>query len=570
MSSIIDPEKLKQAYTKLCTTKRHKYSYGTAGFRDKALYLDTVIFTTAISACVRSIELQGRPIGVMITASHNPPEDNGVKIVEPRGEMLIPEWEPVATNLANMVGFAESYDKFASYLFEELLPKHPGLRGGVNSLTSPLIVLGYDSRESSLRLAECFLNTLKVFNAHCSPTVVNHGLVTTPQLHFLTYLQNENRGNETEFSYKDYESYFYEAWETACDLYNLKFGSKSVDQNQNQKQNQNGLPFDKLVVDCANGVGSLKLKQFLFDKFPREFTSHFQFINDDWEHPEMLNRECGADFVKTNQCLPRGVDVNSLKGALCCSLDGDADRIVFYFIDEGGKFRLLDGDRIATLLAKFFQWQQTEGQLENLKLGVVQTAYANGSSTKYLTDTLRCPVTCTKTGVKHLHHAAQENYDIGVYFEANGHGTVLFSEKFYDTCRQNSTSSPTYKKLMAFSRVINHTVGDAMTDLLAVILTLGILNWTPARWYEEYTDLPNKLTKVVVPDRTIYKTTNEERTLLSPEGIQTRIDALVSHVKSGRAFVRPSGTEDAVRVYCEGADAEEVELLSGQIAELLV
>lgn len=30
---------------------------------------------------------------------------------------------------------------------------------------------------------------------------------------------------------------------------------------------------------------------------------------------------------------------------------------------------------------------------------------------------------CAKTGVKHLHHKAQE-FDIGVYFEANGHGTV--------------------------------------------------------------------------------------------------------------------------------------------------
>lgn len=35
-------------------------------------------------------------------------------------------------------------------------------------------------------------------------------------------------------------------------------------------------------------------------------------------------------------------------------------------------------------------------------------------------------VRCTKTGVKHLHHAAQE-FDIGVYFEANGHGTVSIS-----------------------------------------------------------------------------------------------------------------------------------------------
>ena len=31
------------------------------------------------------------------------------------------------------------------------------------------------------------------------------------------------------------------------------------------------------------------------------------------------------------------------------------------------------------------------------------------------------------TGVKHLHHKAS-GYDVGVYFEANGHGTVLFSD----------------------------------------------------------------------------------------------------------------------------------------------
>lgn len=35
-------------------------------------------------------------------------------------------------------------------------------------------------------------------------------------------------------------------------------------------------------------------------------------------------------------------------------------------------------------------------------------------------------VLCVDTGVKHLHHAALK-FDIGVYFEANGHGTVVFS-----------------------------------------------------------------------------------------------------------------------------------------------
>ena len=40
-------------------------------------------------------------IGVMITASHNPAPDNGVKLVDPAGEMLENSWESIATKVAN-------------------------------------------------------------------------------------------------------------------------------------------------------------------------------------------------------------------------------------------------------------------------------------------------------------------------------------------------------------------------------------------------------------------------------------------------------------------------------------
>lgn len=70
-----------------------------------------------------------------------------------------------------------------------------------------------------------------------------------------------------------------------------------------------------------------------------------------------------------------------------------------------------------------------------VQVGVVQTAYANGASTRYLEEHVRLPVVCTKTGVKHLHHEAKE-FDVGIYFEANGHGTVLVKPELVEKLKK--------------------------------------------------------------------------------------------------------------------------------------
>lgn len=41
--------------------------------------------------------------------------------------------------------------------------------------------------------------------------------------------------------------------------------------------------------------------------------------------------------------MPLEIDVRA------ASLDGDADRLVYYYLDKNETFRLLDGDKIATL-----------------------------------------------------------------------------------------------------------------------------------------------------------------------------------------------------------------------------
>lgn len=69
----------------------------------------------------------------------------------------------------------------------------------------------------------------------------------------------------------------------------------------------------------------------------------------------------------------------------------------------------------------------------------MQTAYSNGGATAALA-ARHVATTLALTGVKHL-HAAAAAFDVGVYFEANGHGSVLFSARLLRVLRELSARS---------------------------------------------------------------------------------------------------------------------------------
>ncbi|RKO86990.1 alpha-D-phosphohexomutase [Blyttiomyces helicus] len=182
------------------------------------------------------------------------------------------------------------------------------------------------------------------------------------------------------------------------------------------------------------------------------------------------------------------------------------------------------------------------------------------------------PVVFTPTGVKHLHHAAEE-FDVGVYFEANGHGTVLFSKAaihaFHSTSGQNKEQTEALEILKALSDVINQAVGDALSDMLLVIAVLVCEGRTFDQWDAAYTDLPSRQEKVKVANRADFVPINADTELAAPAGLQDAINAQVKKFTNGRCFVRPSGTEDIVRVYAEAATRDETELLANIVCGIV-
>ena len=69
--------------------------------------------------------------------------------------------------------------------------------------------------------------------------------------------------------------------------------------------------------------------------------------------------------------------------------------------------------------------------------------------------------------------------------------------------RQTAEQKSAVEKLRALTDLINQTVGDALSDLLLVEAILTNRQWTFKQWDQAYTDLPNRLVKVVVSSITM-------------------------------------------------------------------
>ncbi len=89
------------------------------------------------------------------------------------------------------------------------------------------------------------------------------------------------------------------------------------------------------------------------------------------------------------------------------------------------------------------------------------------------------------------------------------------------------------------------------------------------KWNGLYTELPSKQVKLAVADKSKLKCSEDETYLVEPASLQEKLNQAMQSVKNGRCFVRPSGTEDVVRIYAEASTKEEVDVVVAKSREAI-
>lgn len=278
---------------------------------------------------------------------------------------------------------------------------------------------------------------------------------------------------------------------------------------------ENTLPADlsgiKVVVDGANGASSALISR-LFADLGVDFTTIAT-------HPDGLNINDQVGATHTEKLQEEVVKQGAQLGL---AFDGDADRCIA--VDENGNE--VDGDHIMYIIGSYLA---DHGRLK--KDTIVTTVMSNLGFTKAL----------ERKGLKNVRTQVGDRY-VSEEMRANGYnlggeqsGHVIISDY--------------------------HNTGDGMLTGLHLLNVMKDTGKSLTELLEDFKEYPQTLINVPVKDKKSWK---EHQAILDAiESVERELG------EEGRIFVRPSGTQDLLRVMTEAPTQELADKYSNQVAKIV-
>jgi phosphoglucosamine mutase len=263
----------------------------------------------------------------------------------------------------------------------------------------------------------------------------------------------------------------------------------------------------RVVLDCANGA-CYKVSPSIFKELGAEVIA----IGADPDGYN-INQDCGSTHPQSVQD-----EVIKQRADFGIALDGDGDRVVL--IDRDGN--ILDGDDIMYILA--YANPNRTGQWS----GIVGTAMTN----------LGFEEGVQKLGYKFKRANVGDKY---VSQMLQKEGWMLGGEPSGHIICRDLVST-----------------GDGTIAALKVISSLLMLEKDPKDILRNYTKMPQININVDVQNKDI----------LSDSSIQKAIKEVESDITVGRVLVRPSGTENKIRVMVESDDEIAATKYANDIAKM--
>jgi phosphoglucosamine mutase len=269
----------------------------------------------------------------------------------------------------------------------------------------------------------------------------------------------------------------------------------------------NGL---KVVIDCAHGA--------TYDVAPGVFAELGADIVVIGAEPDGLNinLECGSTHP---EALQR--EVVACNADLGIAFDGDGDRVLM--VDHTGA--LVDGDELLFIIATH------RHRTQRLAGGVVGTVMTNFGLERAFRE-CGIPFVRTKVGDRYvLDEMKRRGWDLGG--ESSGHIVCLDL----------------------------NTTGDGIVSALQVLAALQTRGCTLAELRKGVAKLPQTMVNVAAACPGV---------LVTDQAVVAAVSRTEARLASrGRVLLRPSGTEPVVRVMVEGEQADEVEVLARELAEVV-